>query len=484
MATTPQLPPTAAAQQGLLSDFSYILDNTTRCATFTCGGRLPILTDPSTDESGKLTPRTEDKVQDQRILTKGASLRWGPSGQGKKLTFPLQTPADQLSFKQLLQDCVPATFGRGGEDIYDETYRRALALNASEFMTDFCPYEAGIIDIVTQLLLPPITGDLTPSPPRSKLMQRHELNHAQAAEIDYAIDTLARKQGAKIDVRDVQACLTAVSVGPANAQEMLEISGQLDPKGTTFTEREAFFELAAKRLRERWLGLNPGAPDPKVERRKMVSRGIRAELYKLNVYSGPSGLFKPHIDTPRSEFQIGSLVVCLPVRFDGGALAVRHKLEEVVYDWSKHTTLPNHPCVQWAAFYSDCEHEVREVTSGHRITLTYNLFLSPGTGLATCRPSSLDRSRLPLVAPLKAMLRNDKFMPKGGYLGIHMAHRYPHTHPRLNQFVPNMLKGVDMAVHESISILGLPAILCTVSKTNLPPLNLLSLLKQLEKERL
>lgn len=46
-------------------------------------------------------------------------------------------------------------------------------------------------------------------------------------------------------------------------------------------------------------------------------RGLRAELYKLNIYSGPSGKFKAHVDTPRSEHQIGSLVVSLPTTFEG-----------------------------------------------------------------------------------------------------------------------------------------------------------------------
>jgi hypothetical protein len=40
--------------------------------------------------------------------------------------------------------------------------------------------------------------------------------------------------------------------------------------------------------------------------------GVVAELYKLNVYSGPSDKFKPHVDTPRGFTQFGSLVVCLP----------------------------------------------------------------------------------------------------------------------------------------------------------------------------
>jgi hypothetical protein len=45
--------------------------------------------------------------------------------------------------------------------------------------------------------------------------------------------------------------------------------------------------------------------------------GVVAELYTLNVYSCPSAMFKPHIDTPRGRTQFGSLVVCLPTKFTG-----------------------------------------------------------------------------------------------------------------------------------------------------------------------
>jgi hypothetical protein len=40
----------------------------------------------------------------------------------------------------------------------------------------------------------------------------------------------------------------------------------------------------------------------RVGRQPAVDRwGVVAELYKLNVYSGPSGMFKPHIDAPRGR---------------------------------------------------------------------------------------------------------------------------------------------------------------------------------------
>lgn len=35
-------------------------------------------------------------------------------------------------------------------------------------------------------------------------------------------------------------------------------------------------------------------------------------------------MFKPHVDTPRSELQFGSLVVCLPTAHKGGQLVVQH----------------------------------------------------------------------------------------------------------------------------------------------------------------
>ena len=119
---------------------------------------------------------------------------------------PILPAINDEALEGLLSACAPATFGREGKDVYDEEYRKAIKLDTTEFATDFSPYEAGIIDIIAQLLLPSINAD---------------------------------------------------------------------------------------------------------------KFGIRAELYKLNAYRAPSGHFRPHVDTPRGEDQIGSLVVCLPTAFEG-----------------------------------------------------------------------------------------------------------------------------------------------------------------------
>jgi hypothetical protein len=61
------------------------------------------------------------------------------------------------------------------------------------------------------------------------------------------------------------------------------------------------------------------------------------------IYFGPSGRFQPHVDTPRSQHQFGSLVVCLPVEHEGGQLKVRYKGKEFTFDWSTAkamTTMP------------------------------------------------------------------------------------------------------------------------------------------------
>ncbi len=117
------------------------------------------------------------------------------------------------------------------------------------------------------------------------------------------------------------------------------------------------------------------------------------------------------MDTPRSEQQFGSLVVCLPCAHSGGALVVRHAGRSVTYDWSM--TDEAQPVIRWAAFYSDCEHEVLEVTAGHRVTLTYNLFAVPHRTRFEGKTEGLDVTGLPLYHAVKDALDDPKFLPQG-----------------------------------------------------------------------
>lgn len=103
--------------------------------------------------------------------------------------------------------------------------------------------------------------------------------------------------------------------------------------------------------------------------------GIRArtELYKINSYCS-GGLFRPHKDTPRGEDHIGTLVIALPSPFEGGHLILRHGSFENVIDWSTLGRGDRPDDLHWVFFYSDIEHEVRPVTSGYRLTVSYNVY--------------------------------------------------------------------------------------------------------------
>ena len=135
---------------------------------------------------------------------------------------------------------------------------------------------------------------------------------------------------------------------------------QLDPEEFTVTNTctwsKAFDELKAAASSV----LAPG----------LKSKNVQLRLYKLLVYEKGS-FFLPHRDTQKSENHFGTVVLSLPVKHKGGALLVHHNGQERSYnlDPGRLTT----KC-QWAAFYTDVEHEVKEITSGHRITLIYHLY--------------------------------------------------------------------------------------------------------------
>ncbi|KAK4893682.1 hypothetical protein LTR27_007929 [Elasticomyces elasticus] len=343
------------AQAAILDDITQSVRAQSKSATFACGGSLQVAQPKQGDEP------VGTKAQTSTIPP--VQIRFGEVGKGSMIALPVNSEAQASELQSLIAACAPAAFGRGGEDVFDETYRKAGKLDTDQFMTDFCPYATGIIDVVAQMLLPSIPGR---------------------------------------------------------------------------------------------------------------QRGVKAELYKLNVYSGPSGKFKAHADTPRSEKQFGSLVVCLPVAHEGGELVVRHEKKEVVFDWSTAGLHAEDAAVKWAAFYSDCEHEVFEVTAGHRLTLTYNLHAIDGAGnvVGNIPAGLLDPTQLPLYGLLNTALETPSFFSNGPsspqpcfpqhhtdfglgrVLAMPTTHAYAHTTTD-KELLRSSLKGADMAVHEIVSALGL-----------------------------
>lgn len=181
-----------------------LLSEALQGTSFSCSGSL------------RVDPEWEGKQGNLDFLLNPPSvppvtIRWDDDGCIGKIRFPLQSHEDP-KLDQLIQHGAPATFGRLGKDVLDESYRKATKLDSSQFSSNFHPHDHGILDAVAQTLLPTVTG--------------------------------------------------------------------LNPADKTHHS-------------ENW--------------------GLVAELYKLNIYSAPSGCFKTHVDTPRGPRQWGSLVVCLPV---------------------------------------------------------------------------------------------------------------------------------------------------------------------------
>ena len=439
-------------------------------STFTCGGELPIVLEPNRTQAGDLTPRTEAKVQGQRIITKPVTVRWGAEGCGRVLSLPATDDEGSTALSALIDACVPATFGRSGEDVLDVTYRRAGALSTQDSLTDFCPYQTGIIDIVTQLLLPSVQEELLLPPHGSTMCTKYDIANHYEMEIKNALNDAIfgypypgrHPSGERhVHASHLAKILNNLNVPAVDQEELKAMANELDPTWSAWIPYTGLEDAIASRLQQKQRAVDHASGIKRItagERtRRMLSRGIRAELYKLNVYSGPSGMFKAHVDTPRSETQIGSLVVALPCMFRGGDLVVRHAGEEVRHEWS--TSAHDQPKIQWAAFYSDCEHEVLPVTTGHRITLTYNLHLAYGSGLLAGRQLSLKSDSLPLAGKMLDVVEAPDFMPEGGYLGACLNHSYPHTHNRLHRFVPQMLKGSDWALYEAVKAAGLTCVL-------------------------
>lgn len=144
---------------------------------------------------------------------------------------------------------------------------------------------------------------------------------------------------------------------------------------------------------------------------------LQAELYKLLVYE-TGGFFLPHRDTEKAPGMLGTLIVVLPSAHEGGELIVRHDGRERTLDLRNLD--PGE--LRYAAFYADCEHEVRPVSAGHRICLVYNLVMTSsakGGGAAVPDPR-------PHVENAAQALRDwRRKRPEGGAKLVYLLqHRY------------------------------------------------------------
>lgn len=90
-------------------------------------------------------------------------------------------------------------------------------------------------------------------------------------------------------------------------------------------------------------------------------------------------------------------------------MIVQNEGKQVVFDWSHQSA----SAIQWAAFYSDCGHEIETVTEGERITLTYNLYVTEPVGGSIPPSLILDPRSLSLHSFLRELVMEPGFMKNG-----------------------------------------------------------------------
>jgi hypothetical protein len=165
----------------------------------------------------------------------------------------------------------------------------------------------------------------------------------------------------------------------------------------------------------------------------------------------------------------GSLVIVFPTPHEGGALFLRHDGRERIFDSGRELAASREPSIGYVTFFSDVEHEVAPVISGHRVTLTYNLYFAGDEG-TTSSNSVLEHLSLPPATnenafreTFKPLIENPEFMLIGGTLGFGMRHVYPIAfamdHPDPLKPIYGTLKGSDAIMYQIARALGFQPVL-------------------------
>ena len=160
----------------------------------------------------------------------------------------------------------------------------------------------------------------------------------------------------------------------------------------------------------------------------------------------------------------GSLVVILPTPHTGGSLLFRHHQIEYTFNSAAAVSesTPDAPYAAFAGFFSDVEHEVAEVTSGYRVTLTYNLYHATPTtkpgGILLSDIADADETALKSV--LASFLSNPTFLPDGGLLAFGLSYQYPFNYSSTClSDIRGRLKGIDALLIRVCESLELKAFL-------------------------
>lgn len=187
----------------------------------------------------------------------------------------------------------------------------------------------------------------------------------------------ARPDDLRLEVRGVGQISLPVSVKQAKELCLLSRPARFGKGEQTLLDPKVrdTWEIPKSRVKidkRQWNGtLRPVLDRLRVDLGLPAGCQLTADLHSMLVYA-PGQFFAPHQDSEKADGMIGTLVVTLPSAAQGGVLVVEHTGKTATYRSSKDL-------LSFVAFYADCRHHVRPVTSGYRVVLTYNLILEGDT---------------------------------------------------------------------------------------------------------
>ncbi|KZT35176.1 hypothetical protein SISSUDRAFT_1064684 [Sistotremastrum suecicum HHB10207 ss-3] len=226
-----------------------------------------------------------------------------------------------------------------------------------------------------------------------------------------------------------------------SAQELINVC-ELAPFGRgekTVVDRTVrdTWELSADKVafdNPRWDIWFQSTVVPEITQRLGIPCAATWELYKLLVYEKGSH-FLAHqefvlelfitsyhvshleLSTEKSDGMFATVVIVLPTIFEGGQLHMSHSNQAKIFDVSENSAFGT----SFMAWYTDVRHEVKPITSGYRLALSYNLVAPIGVA----RPALSDCSRS-VEAVRKVLLTwKDNFSPSTpNKLAYLLDHKY------------------------------------------------------------
>lgn len=159
-------------------------------------------------------------------------------------------------------------------------------------------------------------------------------------------------------------------------------------------------------------------------------------LHNLLVY-GPGQFFKAHRDSEKMSNMVGTLVIVLPCKHEGGDLIIDHMKESHEFFASQN---PNY--IKCIAFYADCKHEITQVKVGHRVALTYNIVLN-SPNIKDIIPNNVDVALNNAVLKFFSTSVEGRNNPR--LLAFMMNHKYTEYGLRWN-----MIKGIDRTIAHAL----------------------------------